>query len=678
VQRQPRNPQLAPGLEKMLDLLMMEKIQARPPPPSDLAKAWAIFIKHKLDKKESVLNYQARHLLMTFRHCRGVDEKRGAGAEPTLTNNSLKRALLALRMMPPDDRETHSELAGELFEELRSRTKNEPTNGLVDGLGAYIYILSATDDTEKARDFLMPLLVEMRADPVKVVSCWRAIMDGFVREDNEKQLLRSFQMQTVNDFLAAHLFRFYMDHDNVAATKKWYSFLEEKSSEETKWIRKPDLDSILQFSLRNNEQQWCNEIFRKIIEKKPTNVQWDVIFKWAAGSMGKGVEDVEHMIEVMIRVGRDNGEAMEPTMETINGLVSVAMARKDPYLAERYIALGRKFGLQPNAQTYILQMDYRITAGDMTGASAAYDALQSEEVEGDSDIPVMNRYIRALCSTPSLDYEFITSITDDLDQRGAPLEPDTVSSLCVLYLERGETDLMIDILQVHSFKYTIDQRSRVRQACLDYTLSPNTATGHAWECYQVFIHIFQETPIEQRTIAMQEFFRRRRSDMALHVFGHMRAHDNPYVRPVLSTYVDCFEGIARCHDKPSLDVVHNMLKMDISIEPNTELYNALLLAYTECGDSSKALRFWDDITNSREGPNYRSLELVFHACARKPFGDVKAREIWAKMRRMDIEVTRNVFIAYVCALGGNSKLDDAKAMVESGNKEFGLPPDLMT
>jgi len=48
------------------------------------------------------------------------------------------------------------------------------------------------------------------------------------------------------------------------------------------------------------------------------------------------------------------------------------------------------------------------------------------------------------------------------------------------------------------------------------------------------------------------------------------------------------------------------------------------------------------------------------------------------MRRMDIEVTKPVFDAYVGALGGNSLLDDAKAMVESGEKDFGHKPDIMT
>jgi ubiquitin-like modifier-activating enzyme ATG7 len=119
-----------------------------------------------------------------------------------------------------------------------------------------------------------------------------------------------------------------------------------------------------------------------------------------------------------------------------------------------------------------------------------------------------------------------------------------------------------------------------------------------------------------------------------------------------------------------------MLKMDSTIEPNTRLYNSLMLAYSGCGDSSKALSYWDDITLSSEGPSYRSLEIVFLACRGKAFGEKKARSIWDKMRRMDIEITPQVFVAYLGALAGNSQLDEAKGLIESAEKDAGLKPNV--
>jgi hypothetical protein len=121
-----------------------------------------------------------------------------------------------------------------------------------------------------------------------------------------------------------------------------------------------------------------------------------------------------------------------------------------------------------------------------------------------------------------------------------------------------------------------------------------------------------------------------------------------------------------------------MMKMDSSIEPSTRLYNALMLAYTACDEAYRALNFWTDITNSIEGPTYNSIEIVFRACEKKPFGDKPAREIWNKMRRMEIEVTPEVFSAYVGALAGQALLTEVKTLIEGIESDVGFGPDMMT
>lgn len=69
---------------------------------------------------------------------------------------------------------------------------------------------------------------------------------------------------------------------------------------------------------------------------------------------------------------------------------------------------------------------------------------------------------------------------------------------------------------------------------------------------------------------------------------------------------------------------------------------------------------------------------MFRACENTPFGDLRAREIWGKMRRMEIEVTRAVWGAYVGALAGRGRFDAAKEIVENGESEFGLKADALT
>lgn len=665
----------------MFDLNLMNRIGARPPPLADLVQAWERFFAYKMTKNEGLNELQAQHVLRTFEHLQKNSEEEGFG----LSLSVLRNALSITRILPEGGGELHAELSRKLYQELSKR--NEV--GLV-VLKNFSAVLANTGHSNEARDIAMQYSAgDFGAGQFSSSSkenlrktgqrLWIQAMEGYARENNETELLKTADMVEAAGFQWARAFHevmttFYASKNDVPNTKKWYS----KTPHDQSHKNTPEMVStVLQFCIRNNESDWCKTVFRNIVDENPPKAVWDILFQWAAGALGKGVEDVERMMEVMIRYNSSD-KSMRPDVDTINGLVELAMSLNDPYLAERYIALGLKYGIRPNAQTFLLQLEYRVSAGDLTGAQAAYEALQSEEISNNSDLPAINKYIRGLCSSKANNYDRVVSICSDLDERNARLEPGTVSALCLMYLSRGEMNDVLDTLQVNVFHYTLAERASILDIFVAYCLDRKKSTTDAWEVYNIFRHVFQETPIEIRTKLMNEFFARKRSDMACHVFGHMRQHIRQEFRPILETYIDCFRGIAHCNDKESLDMVHNMFKMDSSIEPNTKLYNSLMMAYTECDEGDRALDFWDDITNSREGPSYESLELVFKACEKQAFGDRTARDVWSKMRRMEIEVTREVFVAYVGALAGQGKMEEAQEMVETAEKDLGLKPDVLT
>jgi hypothetical protein len=667
----------------MLDLSLMDKIQARPPPLEDLARAFNAFFTYKQRAKEAVNSLQAQHALRTFKYLRmenGGDEAFG------LTLEDLRCAAKVIgdasSDIRNDNRTTHNELARELFAEISKRTEGTTEGVSHLDVKSFLIALVETGESLEARRFLQEFTssgVDLMGQSPRAKHLrrfWTLSMEGFARENNEDELLRTAEMADNVGLHYGQKFHevmtvFYAERDNVEETKKWYSKpLSKDISPSPK-----TMSTVLRFCIRNKELQWCKAIFRELLETNPTKETWDVALQWAAGALGKGVEDVERMLEAMLRHNPESN-TMRPDASTINGLVDLAMSLKDPYLAERYIVLGDKFGIRPNAQTYILQMNYRTSAGDMSGAGAAYTSLKSEEIRNDEDLPAINKYLRALCTIKEPNYDLITSIASDLDERGARLEASTVSALCMVHLSRGELQDVADLLQTHTFHYSLSERTLIRDDFLAYCLDRENSVSKVWDAYTMFRQIFEETDIDIRTRMMNEFFQRGRSDMGCHAFGHMRQHIRPSARPVLDTYIQCFEGIASCSDRESLDIVHNMLKMDSTIEPNTRLYNSLMLAYASCEDSDKALTFWDDITLSTEGPSYRSLEIVFLACRRKAFGERVARAVWDKMRRMEIEITPQVFVAYLGALAGNSQLDEAKELVESAEKEFDLKPNV--
>lgn len=681
--REVKQTDLDPGLMTMLNLAKMDSVRARPPSKADLVKAFKDFFSYKLRSKEVVNNIQAQHALNTFRHIRESEDD-GVG----LSVEELEDAREVLMNIPRDKTHTHNEFARELFAELtrRKRLDKLKDDVAIGDVRRLVAVLTRTGDSMEARKYVEEytdvLLQGDRKNSRQIVQkLWTSVVRGFAEENNEIELLKTVNMAEATGATYTATFQeilstFYASKNDIKATKSWYSRPIYRNGGTEAKANVKTLSEVLKFCIRNDEIEWCNEVFRSLLKNNLDKQTWDIIFQWAAG-MGKGVEHIEHMIEVMKRRNSDS-PSVQPDAETINGLVGLAISRNDPYLAERYLALGLKLGIQPNATSFILQMNYRVDAGDLPGAQAAYDSLQGEEVVDREDLPVINKYIRALCSAKSPSYDRIMGTVADLEERKNHLEADTLSALCLLLLNRGEILELLNLLKAHSFHHTIDERARTRDALFMFCMDRKNDTARAWDAYTIIQHMYDETMVEMRTQLMNQFFERKRPDMAYHVFGHMRQQSREDKRPTVDTYVQCFEGIAKCADMEHLEMVHNMMKMDSYMEPSTRLNNALMLAYAACDDPYKALEFWTDITNSKEGPTYSSLEIVFRVCEIKPFGDELAKEIWNKMRRMEIEVTPAVFSAYVGALAGQALLDKVKELIHNMETDLGFGPDIVT
>ena len=681
-QRQQKIRHIPPGLEIMLELSHRLKVNEQPPATAKLIDGWKLFLTTKSKNKEPMLEYQAKAVLQTFNHLEAEERKGKQG----LTREDMSLASIALRFIPKDKTEPHNQLARLLYPRIYDMSHAD--SGRWRCTVNFIKVLAETGDALEARELLRNALAlasqVYREEPKRREKerwLFNVVLQGLCKEDNAEEVVKTIEVaRSVGvPYHPSHqttVVEYFASKNDVETTKKYFNMPTETLSRSSK-PHSQSLMAILQLCIRKQELEWSRELFRGILEGSPNKLTWDVVLQWAAGVMGKGVEDVDRMMDIMIKRNLDN-EGMRPDIETINGLAEMAVSLKDPYLAERYIALGLKRGIQPNAATLILQMNYRTDANDLPGTRAAYEALLAEEVLDDADLPAINKYIRALCIKSDANYEQIKYVTTNLEERKKRLEAETTVALANVYLRREETEDLEDLLNTHAYLYSLGDRRKIIDAFMNFCLNRNNSTKRAWEAYSLLRSLFDETPIDLRTQLMNEFFERGRCDMACHTFGHMRQHSIQDRRPVAETYVLCFEGIAKAEDSECLDMVHNMMKMDSNIEPNTKLYNALMLAYIGCEDFSRALSFWDDITNSEEGPSYRSLEIVFKACARKPFGDMKAREIWTQMRRMEIEVTGEVFAAYVGALAGQVKYEEARDMVENMEKDLNLEPDVLT
>lgn len=703
--REMKEADMDPGIEKMMELEKRQRMQARLPHPEDVKDALRKLFAAKRAQKKPLEDTQARLALLSIKYCLSSGESQDAmpGGEgvtvSVLANGFFAEAAEALRTQPKIITDAHIELAHAIYSTLANAGSARVEKALLN----YCQLLARSGSPGKARDLLVQQekagapSSQIQAEDEHDVdeegevgeqkpgnrngAAWRSVLKGFARQRDEPELQRTLAMMGERGLggtkaAAGIMLDFYIWQGNAAEIKKWWEqSMQPSTNNESAPGRR--LSFVLRWCLRSNNLELGHQIVTDVMKTNPPKPLWDAIFVWAAGT-GKGVEEIGRMMEVMERSNDalpDQAHWRIPDIATINALVEFAISKDDPYMAERFIASGRERGIEPDARTYVLQMEYRLSVKDVDGALTAYQNLQAMDLSENEDLPAVNKLIIALCSSKRHDFDTIMNVAADLSDRRARFEPLTVATLSLLHLNRDELHDVIDVLNTHAFHYSSAERASILDALIACCLDPATPTSRSWDAYTIIRNVFDELNRDARTELMTDFLKRRRPDMAVHVFNHMRQHSRADTIPTIDTYIAAFMGIAKLRDLESLEVVHNQLKLDFNITMTTVLRNALVISYTACGRPRKALGFWDDIVASREGPSYNSIHIALRACERSPYGDLKAKEIWEKLRRLNVELDTTMWASYIAALAGNGDAQQAIRVLEEAEGKGELEVD---
>ena len=680
--RKPKPVNYEPGYETLLQLDERLKMGVRPPLVDEIVEAFNSLVEHKYPSSR-LEDVQVDHLKTAYLYLRNQD---GEAREQSLAFLDLSKALVVLKQTPSPGHisQSHVALSELLFEQcIINRSEVNAEGELLKqhesqfwtDLTSHIGVLAHNGQALGARDVVYKHLVTILAN--KDIKPWLLIINAMIKENREDDLEKTIERMRdhhipFSDRLHHHLVNAYAyTRGDVAMARKWYDH-------PIAGDRPPNIETIicvLQLCMRKKELEWGETIAKSLLERNPVDKRsLDLILRWAA-SKGRGVDEIERMMEVTVRRNEDR-TYLHPDISTINGLVGLANLENDPYTAERYVALGQKWGLQPNARTFLLQLDYRIKVNDLAGAIVAYKNLRALDPGDINDAPCINNLICALCASPGHYYDLIMSLVDDLTERRLTFLPQAVAALANLHLQRNETADLVDLLNTNVFRFGLSERDEIRQVLLKYILDPSIPEPRAWEIYNVLRNIFDDTDTGTRVKLMKWFFSRNRPDMATHVFGHMRQSQIKSQRPTVDTYAVCLSGIGKAGDAESLETVHNMMKLDSEIEPSTKMHNALMLGYAGCGNPQRALEFWEDIVHSREGPTYGSIQIAFKACEKASFGERVAKSIWDRLKKYDIEVTREIYAAYVAALAGQDLFVECVRLCDRAEDE-GLSVDAL-
>jgi hypothetical protein len=434
--------------------------------------------------------------------------------------------------------------------------------------------------------------------------------------------------------------------------------------------------AVIKFAILKSDLSWAKEVFQTL--PQASNPETRDVTLLLEAAQGSGASDLSKKLETWS--SKDPEILHTLGISCVNDLVEFANSIGNPQLASDFIGLAPQWGLQPDMRTNMLQLESRIQAGDVDGALDRLRNVQDIGSITEINLPLMNKLITMLCLSRPTEalFEQISMLLDPFIDNNIRLEAVTIAALTHLLLHRHDWDAVSELLRPRLSSYDTEERARIRKSLTNFIMDVGQEDDHIWGAYNLLKVAFPETGVSCRTDIMTAFFRRNRSDWACLVFGHMRQADNLAQRPKPDTYARCFQGISRAADKDNLELVRNMLKLDLEVELNTRIRNALMLAYAACEQPEQSMETFRDILRSEEGPSHKTITIFFRACATAPDGVHEARRMIQKVKLLEIVVDRQMYTTYIEALAAQCELEQATEAVEKMQAQIGYTPTYNT
>ncbi|KAL8298681.1 hypothetical protein RB597_007342 [Gaeumannomyces tritici] len=695
--RDVKDHRVLPGYDQLLMYSASETDNIRPPAAQKLVAALRSFFQVAKFRSDPINSTQAFCALRTLVYLTEKLDNEGRDGYKFKLGLSLevrdfhRIQEVARRKPAKGDSKSHLELA-RLAYKCQCLLDSQAANNIGGTVyRRYVSALARQGAATEASELLSASTADGMAIQRETQKLWMEILEGLAEQDDETTLVQKATELNLQGFHEGRrqkiMTSFYAKRGDASAVFEWYY----KAKCEP---FAPTLLELLRFARRHPEATVrVNDIFTKLCgnpQIPPPRHTWDVILQWAVSILGKDIDGIDQTVNLLPTT------ANYPDTDTLNKLLETAIEMQNPALAERFWLWSVRRGIPQDIRSRALQLEYRLEANDFVGAHSAMEALVAfprEHDHGQEDADeeprrqggasffdahstlILNKYIQALCVDLSQGQKLL-SVLGQVEEFEVTLEPETTADLCIHFLRTDQLYELMDTLSLHALQYSLEERAVVRDALVKYSLDEANSTARVWDSYTLLREYFPDTNRASRVQLMDAFFgKRKRPDMAVLVFGHMRAQENPAIRPDAAVYTRALEQLGRHPDRESLGMVHNMLKMDATVQPDTKLYNGLMMAYTGCGDPETSLEFWREISGSPDGPTYDSLAIFFWTCEKLPFGDERAGEVWAKMMRMEVEVPPYVFGAYCGAIAGNGDVNAVKKLFKDMRSTVGYYPD---
>lgn len=347
-------------------------------------------------------------------------------------------------------------------------------------------------------------------------------------------------------------------------------------------------------------------------------------------------------------VFRDMADAgIAPDIVTYGIMISAQARQGDAAAAARLYDDMRQAGMWPDERILVGLVNAMVAAGQVEAVPALVRKMMAEDGVG-ADLGVWKAVLDGLAKLGDaagaqslFDEVFVEEVEGKRKEEKADIS--VYTNLVVAHINAGNVDRAMDIY------YSLKERQELRSS------SPPPPRFDT-----TFYTAVISALTNQSTSTSSSLLK-----VALSLFSDMRAlqiHPNAY------TYTTLLTAVARDPSGSNLKLleqIHGLIKMDLYLDPDAAIYNALMDGYARAGDITSVLRIWDTLTQALGGDiapsgadpaagwgliDHATVSIVLDACGHNRAG-YRAREIWMWLAAREFPVNTNNWCSYVeCVL----------------------------
>jgi hypothetical protein len=676
------------GLAALNELRRSKLENLRRPPFNSVCKGFQDFVGARLKDPGVLTDYHVKCLLTAWEYIRHHQRlSNGKEWQIISTQEFLESILYVLShaVCHPDSHHTVRTLAHNVYYCLATSLDSEESlDGIsCDALLAYIRILALYGNPVHAERLTMDYWGKLKSSPGFELqeSPWVGVIKGFALKHDRtrvENLIATLAMEydfVVTPLLHERLVEALVAQDRVHPAKLLYSIPLPMDGKPTI----PCQIAVSKASIMNGDIAFAEKILQPH-SSSPSSQTRDVLLLMEAAK-GSNASVLTQKLERWSK--KDSSIRDDLSVACVNDLVRYANSISNSKLAVEYSGLVSKWDLEALPDTVLLlKLESMIQSSDIQGALELLRSLE-EVAGGYTDLSLSMRYqlIKLLCQAADDDaaYDQVSNLLDPLIEDNVHLEAETLAALTWVLAIRHKWEGLAELLRPRLSSYSLaDERPLIRTALLNYIHKEDERTTNIWQCYQLLRHAFPDTSTENWVAIMNLFFERKDAQRGCHVFMHMRHANRLDLHPTAETYTACFVGLSRAGNREDIKLIRNMLRLDVNIELNTRLRNALMLALISCGSPTQAMDEFKDMLRSDEGPSQNTLPIFFRACETLPDGVDAAQKMARKIKALEIPVDRALFLAYARVFAVQANHNQLIQVLGEMDSKFGLAPDSNT